>query len=122
MSWKSVHKEDNAFLLDDSFNHQVPEGELTDVWLLSNQKASTISFATSHLFINCSQLQAMIIEFLEAVDMTEATSDQESCLSGWKETHSCVWESNELQAWDLRQSSRYGEYVEVYETFSKLVK
>lgn len=122
MSWKSVHKEDNAFLLDDPFNHHVPEVVLVDVWFLSNQNASTISFVTSHLFINCSQLQATIIEFLEAIDMTEATSDQESCLLGWKETHSCVWESKELQTWDLRQNSRYGEYVELYETFCKLVK
>ena len=128
MFWKSDHKEDNAFLSDDSkfWYHQVLDGGVfpfCDVSLkLLNSKASTISFETSHLVINCSQLPARISCFLEAVDKTVATSDQESNLLAWKETQFCVWESNELHIWDWRQNSRYGEYVELYETFSRLVK
>jgi hypothetical protein len=43
-------------------------------------------------------------------------------LLGTKETQLGVAESNELQIWDWRQNSRYGEYVELDETFSRLVK
>jgi hypothetical protein len=55
-----------------------------------NPKASTISLATSHLVISCSQLPAKISWFLVAVDKTEVTSHRESVLLGTKETHSCV--------------------------------
>ncbi|MBR7036951.1 hypothetical protein IKI14_03665 [bacterium] len=51
-----------------------------------NQKVSTISLATSHLVINCSQFQATINVPLETVDKTEVTSHQESVLLGSKET------------------------------------
>ena len=126
MSWKSVHKEDNAFLSDESdfWFHQLLEVRLVLVQLSSslNQKASTISLATSHLVISCSQLPAKISWFLVAVDKTEVTSHQESVLLGTKETQLGVAESNELQIWDWRQNSRYGEYVELNETFSRLVK
>ena len=64
---------------------------------LLNPKASTISFAASHLLISCSQLPASINCFLETVDKTEVTSHQESVLSGMKETQLGVAESNELQ-------------------------
>ena len=125
MFWKSVHKEDNALLDESDFwFHQLLIARFVDQLfsLLLNQKASTISFATSHLVINCCQFPAMIICFLDTVDKTEVTSHQESVLSGSKETQFDVWESNELQVWDSRQNSRYGEYVELYEAFSRLVK
>jgi hypothetical protein len=57
---------------------------------LLNPKASTISFATSHLVISCSVSQAMISCFLETVDKTEVTSHRESVLLGMKETQFCV--------------------------------
>jgi len=126
MSWKSVHKDDNAFLSDESdfWSHQ-----LFIVRLLAdhhqgswNPKESTISLAASHLVISCSQFPTTINVFSEIADKTEVTSHQESNLLGSKETQSDVWESNELQIWDWRQNSRYGEYVELYETFSRLVK
>ena len=128
MSWKSVHKDDNAFfLLDESdlwSNRLLTERMF--VYLLfslsENPKVSTISFATSHLVINCCQFPAMIICFLDIVDKMEVTSHWESVLSGKKEIQSDVWESNELQTWDSRQNSRYAEYGEVYEAFSRLVK
>ena len=129
MFWKSTHKEDNAFLFDDSdlWYHQLfqesllstSDDESLDVL---NQKVSTMSFAASHLVINCSGFPAMISWFLEVVDKTEAISHQESDLLGSKETHSCAWESKELQTWDSRQNSRYAEYGELYEACSKLVK
>ena len=127
MSWKSVHKEDNAFLSDESdfWFHQLFRERLlsfVDVLDLLNQNVSTISFATSHLVISCSVSQATINAFWETVDKTEVTSHQESVLLGMKETQLGVAESNELQIWDWRQNSRYGEYVELYETFSRLVK
>ena len=126
MSWKSVHKEDNAFLSDesDSWFHQllVMRFVVDSFCLLLNPKASTISFAASHLVISSSVFPATISVFLETADKTEVTSHQESVLLGMKETQFCVWESNELQIWDWRQNSRYGEYVELYETFSRLVK
>ena len=127
MFWKSVHKEDNVFLLDESefwFNKLLTDKIFVDQLfsLLLNQKASTISFATSHLVINCCQFPAMIICFLDTVDKTEVTSHWESVLSGKKEIQFDVWESNELQIWDSRQNSRYAEYGEVYEAFSRLVK
>ena len=124
MSWKSVHKEDNALLDESDFwFHQLLIVRFVDQFSsLLNPKASTISFATSHLVISCSVSQAMISCFLETVDKTEVTSHRESVLLGSKETQSCAWESNELQVWDSRQNSRYGEYVEVYEAFSRLVK
>ena len=126
MSWKSVHKEDNAFLLDESdfWLHQL----LIEVFVvdpfcsLLNPKVSTISFAASHLVISSSVFPATISVFLETADKTEVTSHQESVLLGMKETQLGVAESNELQIWDWRQNSRYGEYVELYETFSRLVK
>ena len=126
MSWKSVHKEDNAFLLDESeFRfHQllVEEVAVDQPFSFLNPKASTISFATSHLVISCSVFQATISVLLETVDKMEVISHRESCLLGSKETQFCVWESNELQVWDSRQNSRYVEYGEVYEAFSRLVK
>jgi hypothetical protein len=51
-----------------------------------NPKLSTISFATSHLVINCSEFQATINVLLETVDKTEVISHQESALLGSKET------------------------------------
>ena len=127
MSWKSVHKEDNAFWFDESefWFHQLLIVRVSVVDVLSsslNPKASTISLATSHLVINCSQFPARISCFWEIVDKTEVTSHQESVLLGMKETQLDVAESNGLQIWDWRQNSRYGEYVELYETFSRLVK
>ena len=124
MSWKSVHKDDNAFLDESDFwFHQLLIVRFVDQISSSlNPKASTISLANSHLVINCSQFQATISCFLEIVDKTEVTSHRESVLLGTKETQSCAWESNELQVWDSRQNSRYGEYEEVYEAFSRLVK
>ena len=127
MSWKSVHKEDNAFLSDESdfWFHQLFQERLlsfVDVSDLLNQNVSTISFAVSHLVINSSVFPATISVFLETVDKTEVTSHQESVLLGMKETQLGVAESNELQTWDWRQNSRYGAYVELYETFSRLVK
>lgn len=127
MSWKSVHKEDNAFLSDDSelLDHQLFQERLlsfVDVSDLLNQNVSTISFAASHLVISCCVSQATISAFWETADKTEVTSHQESVLLGSKETQFCAWESNELQVWDSRQNSRYGEYEEVYEAFSRLVK
>ncbi len=126
MFWKSFHKEDNAFLSDEPgfwFNRLSTERIFVDqLFSLLNQKASTISFATSHLVINCCQFQAMITCFLDTVDKTEVTSHQESVLLGSKETQFDVWESNELQTWDSRQNSRYAEYGELYEAFSRLVK
>ena len=127
MSWKSVHKEDNAFLSDDSelLDHQLFQERLlsfVDVSDLLNQNVSTISFATSHLVISSFVFPATISVFLETADKTEVTSHQESVLLGSKETQFCVSESNELQTWDWRQNSRYGEYVELYEAFSRLVK
>ena len=128
MSWKSVHKEDNALLDESDFwFHRL----FRDKILLSfedesvdslNPKASTISLATSHLVISCCVSQAMISCFLDTADKTETTSHRESDLLGTKETHSGVWESNELQVWDSRQNSRYAEYGELYEAFSRLVK
>ena len=126
MSWKSVHKEDNAFLSDESdfWFHQllVMRFVVDSFCSLLNPKASTISFATSHLVISSSVFPATISVFLETADKTEVTSHQESVLLGMKETQLGVAESNELQIWDWRQNSRYGEYVELYETFSRLVK
>ena len=126
MSWKSVHKEDNAFLSDESefWFHQllVMRFVVDQFCSLLNPKASTISFATSHLVISSSVFPATISVFLETADKTEVTSHQESVLLGMKETQLGVAESNELQIWDWRQNSRYGEYVELYETFSRLVK
>lgn len=128
MFWKSVQKEDNAFWLDELFVliHQLFHEILSiieDVFFDSlNPKLSTISFATSHLVINCSQFPARTNWFLEVVDNTEVTSHRESNLLGEKETQFGVWESIESQTWDSRQNSRYGEYVELYEAFSKLVK
>ena len=125
MFWKFVHKDDNTFLDESDFwSHQLlmerivfdqPHGS-------SNPKASAISLATSHLVISCCVSQATISVPLETVDKTEVTSHQESDLLGMKETQFCVWESNELQVLDSRQNSRYGEYVELYEAFSRLVK
>lgn len=127
MFWKSVHREDNAFFVDESefWFHQLFElilsvGDQSQVSL--NQKVSTISFVTSHLVINCCLSQATTNVPLETVDKTEVTSHQESVLLGSKETQFCVWESNVLQVWDSRQNSRYGEYGELYEAFSRLVK
>ena len=126
MSWKSVHKEDNAFLSDESdfWFHQllVMRFVVDSFCSLLNPKASTISFATSHLVISSSVFPATINVFLETADKTEVTSHQESVLLGMKETQLGVAESNELQIWDWRQNSRYGEYVELNETFSRLVK
>ena len=126
MSWKSVHKEDNAFLSDESdfWFHQllVMRFVVDSFCSLLNPKASTISFATSHLVISSSVFPATISVFLETADKTEVTSHQESVLLGMKETQLGVAESNELQIWDWRQNSRYGEYVELDETFSRLVK
>ena len=126
MSWKSIHKEDNAFLLDESdfwFHQLLIEVFVVDSFCsLLNPKVSTISFAASHLVISSSVFPATISVFLEIADKTEVTSHQESDLLGSKETQFCVWESNELQVWDSRQNSRYGEYEEVYEAFSRLVK
>ena len=126
MSWKSFHRDDIAFLSDESdfwFHQLLIERFLVDQLSSSlNPKASTINLATSHLVINCSQFPATISCFLDTVDKTEVTSHRESDLLGMKETQSCAWESNELQVWDSRQNSRYGEYVEVYEAFSRLVK
>ena len=126
MFWKSVHKEDNAFLLDESelwFNRLLTDKIFVDqLFSLSNPKASTISFATSHLVINCCHFPAMITCFLDIVDKTEVTSHSESVLLGKKEIQSDVWESNGLQTWDSRQNSRYEEYGELYEAFSRLVK
>ena len=127
MFWKSVHREDNAFFVDESefWFHKLFElilsvGDQSQVSL--NQKVSTISFAASHLVISSSVFPATISVFLETADKTEVTSHQESVLLGSKETQFDVWESNELQTWDSRQNSRYGEYVELNETFSRLVK
>ena len=126
MSWKSVHKEDNAFLSDESdfWFHQllVMRFVVDSFCSLLNPKVSTISFAASHLVISSSVFPATISVFLETADKTEVTSHQESVLLGMKETQLGVAESNELQIWDWRQNSRYGEYVELYETFSRLVK
>ena len=126
MSWKSVHKEDNAFLSDESdfWFHQllVMRFVVDSFCSLLNPKASTISFAASHLVISSSVFPATISVFLETADKTEVTSHQESVLLGMKETQLGVAESNELQIWDWRQNSRYGEYVELNETFSRLVK
>ena len=127
MSWKSVHKEDNAFFSDESdfwFHQLFQERLLSFVGVFDslNQKASTISFAASHLVISCCVSQATINVFWETADKTEVTSHQESVLLGMKETQLGVAESNELQIWDWRQNSRYGAYVELYETFSRLVK
>ena len=127
MSWKSVHKEDNAFLSDESelLDHQLFQERLLSfvgVFDLLNQNVSTISFAASHLVISCCVSQAMINAFWETADKTEVTSHQESVLLGMKETQLGVAESNGLQIWDWRQNSRYGEYVELYETFGRLVK
>ena len=126
MSWKSVHKEDNAFLSDESdfWFHQllVMRFVVDSFCSLLNPKASTISFAASHLVISSSVFPATISVFLETADKTEVTSHQESVLLGTKETQLGVAESNELQIWDWRQNSRYGEYVELYEAFSRLVK
>ena len=124
MFWKSVHKEDNAWLDESDFwFHQLLIARFVDQLSSSlNQKASTISLAASHLVINCSQFPATISCFLDTVDKTEVTSHQESDLLGMKETQFCAWESSELQVWDSRQNSRYGEYEEVYEAFSRLVK
>ena len=125
MSWKSVHKEDNAFLSDESdfWFHQLLIVRFVDQFSSSlNPKVSTISFAASHLVISSSVFPATISVFLETADKTEVTSHQESVLLGMKETQLGVAESNELQIWDWRQNSRYGEYVELYETFSRLVK
>ena len=126
MSWKSVHKEDNAFLLDESdfwFHQLLVMRFVADSFCsFLNPKASTISFATSHLVISSSVFPATISVFLETADKTEVTSHQESVLLGMKETQLGVAESNGLQIWDWRQNSRYGEYVELYETFSRLVK
>ena len=126
MFWKSVHKEDNAFLFDESefWFHQLLFGKfIVNHFLESlNPKASTISFATSHLVINCPQFSHEMSLFLVVVDNTEVTSHQESNLLGSKETQFCFWESNELQILDSRQNSRYGEYVELYEASSRLVK
>ena len=126
MSWKSVHKEDNAFLSDESdfwFHQLLFMRFVVDPFhSLLNPKASTISLATSHLVINSSVFPATISVFLETADKTEVTSHQESVLLGMKETQLGVAESNELQIWDWRQNSRYGEYVELYETFGRLVK
>jgi hypothetical protein len=57
---------------------------------LLNQKASTINFATSHLFISSSLFPATISCFLDIVDKTEVTSHRESDLLGMKETQSCA--------------------------------
>ena len=124
MSWKSVHKDDNTFLSDepDLFHRLLMERIVDQLSSSLNPKESTINLATSHLVINCSGSQAMISCFLDIVDKTEVTSHRESDLLGMKETQSCAWESNELQVWDSRQNSRYGEYEEVYEAFSRLVK
>ena len=124
MFWKSVHKDDNTSLDESDFwFHQLLIVRFVDQFSSSlNPKASTISLATSHLVINCSESQATTSCFLEKVDKTEVISHRESVLLGTKETQSCAWESNELQVWDSRQNSRYGEYGEVYEAFSRLVK
>ena len=126
MSWKSVHKEDNAFLSDESdflrFHQLLMVRSVVESLSSSNPKASTISLVTSHLVISCCVSQATINVFWETADKTEVTSHQESVLLGMKETQLGVAESNELQIWDWRQNSRYGEYVELYETFSRLVK
>ena len=123
MSWKSVHRDDNLFLSDElDWFHRLLIEKVVDQFSSLNPKASTISLATSHLVINCFESQAMISCFLDIVDKTEVTSHQESDLLGMKETQFCAWESNELQVWDSRQNSRYGEYEEVYEAFSRLVK
>ena len=127
MSWKSVHKEDNAFLSDESdfWFHQLFQERLlsfVEVSDLLNQNVSTISFAVSPLVISSSVFPATISVFLETADKTEVTSHQESVLLGTKETQLGVAESNGLQIWDWRQNSRYGEYVELYETFSRLVR
>ena len=123
MSWKSVHRDDNTFLSDEpDWFHRLLIEKVVDQLSSLNPKASTISLATSHLVINCFESQAMISCFLDIVDKTEVTSHQESNLLGMKETQFCAWESNELQVWDSRQNSRYGEYEEVYEAFSRLVK
>ena len=124
MSWKSAHKEDNALLDESDFwFHQLLIVRFVDQFSSSlNPKVSTISLATSHLVISCSQLPAMISWFVVAVDKTEITSHRESVLLGTKETQFDVWESNELQTWDSRQNSRYEEYGELYEAFSRLVK
>ena len=123
MSWKSVHRDDNTFLSDElDWFHRLLIEKVVDQLSSLNPKASTISLATSHLVINCFESQAMISCFLDIVDKTEVTSHQESDLLGMKETQFCVWESNELQVLDSRQNSRYGEYVELYEAFSRLVK
>jgi hypothetical protein len=123
MSWKSVHRDDNIFLSDElDWFHRLLIEKVVDQFSSLNPKASTISLATSHLVINCFESQAMISCFLDIVDKTEVTSHQESDLLGMKETQFCAWESSELQVWDSRQNSRYGEYEEVYEAFSRLVK
>ena len=123
MSWKSVHRDDNTFLSDElDWFHRLLIEKVVDQFSSLNPKASTISLATSHLVINCFESQAMISCFLDIVDKTEVTSHQESDLLGMKETQFCAWESSELQVWDSRQNSRYGEYEEVYEAFSRLVK
>ena len=124
MSWKSVHKDDKVFPSDEPdfwFHWLLMERDVDQLSSL-NPKASTISLATSHLVISCFVSQAMTNVLLETVDKTEVTSHRESVLLGTKETQSCAWESNELQVWDSRQNSRYGEYGEVYEAFSRLVK
>ena len=124
MSWKLVHKDDNA-LLDESdfwFHQSLIVRFVDQISSLLNPKVSTISLATSHLVISCFVSQATISVPLDTVDKTEVTSHRESDLLGMKETQSCAWESNELQVWDSRQNSRYGEYGEVYEAFSRLVK
>ena len=82
-------------LEDESYSdHHLFQGEslleFEDVSDSSNLKASTISLATSHLVINCSESPAMISWFLEVVDNIEAISHQESDLLGSKETPSCV--------------------------------
>jgi hypothetical protein len=57
---------------------------------LLNPKASTISFAASHLVISSFVFPATISVFLETADKTEVTSHQESVLLGMKETQFCV--------------------------------
>ena len=125
MSWKSFHRDDIAFLPDESdfwFHRLLIERTVDQLSSALNQKASTISLATSHLVISCSQFHATISCFLDTVDKMEVISHRESCLLGMKEIQSCAWESNELQVWDSRQNSRYGEYEELYGAFSRLVK
>ena len=124
MFWKSAHKEDDVSLDElDLFHHQLLIVRFVDQFSSSlNPKESTISLATSHLVTDWSQFPATISCFLDTVDKTRVTSHRESVLLGMKETQSCAWESNELQVWDSRQNSRYGEYGEVYEAFSRLVK